>query len=1523
MLDIQYSNQPITTEACINKPLALANKSFPYNEIADSRRFEELLYSICHTMIGKNKFQLYDSVSLMSGVRDKGRDCAFFTHGASTGIIQCKKYKELLKKSTFGQEITKFILYSLLDNRLIPNPSEFTYYIVVSNGLESDCRDFIDGLRHVIDNENDFEKWVSKNLKQPTLQSLSLPDTLEKVRRIIKLIKVETLIPADLDMLLSDPECLKFVPLFFEVKSVVDNSVVQALEKKVTNYINQILDEPVLRSELMSGSSSLQMEPNEFEEIYDSHIERKETAELLNWISIAAEKDSHDKELNICLLAGNAGIGKTVILKDLYDSLTIEGIPALGLKADKLHAVNLSDLKDKIGLPIPILDFVKQCKANYTKTIIIIDQIDALSQSMSADRSFLQVFNLLIQNFKHDPNIRLIISIRTFDLNHDSSLRIYKNLKTINVEILDENIVLQQLEKINITKVQLNGKLLQLLRTPNHLNIFSRIAKKLAPKYNSINSLQSLYTELFEQKILSIENYAPVQSSSVKALLFKIANKMFEQQSITISEHHFEDYFQELKYLESQRLLKKEDKQIQFFHQTFYDYIFAKQFVENNWNLIDYILEQDQSIFIRSAVKMIISYLREIDKIIYIKTINQILSDRNILFHIKQMVFITVLTQEHPTTAELEFVVSVTKIDQNFHMVFFEHATAVKWLYLAIDKKLMSAILESEISDAENYPSEEFLKYCQMAIAWFLNRFIEQNDERAWKFVIDNTQDLLKREILIRISDWPNKSAYILLEQCSDFNTVDPFAYFMVLKNIAKNDPKYSFEKLKQRYLDEDFLDRASRTKDQEKELLNELSKSIPSTVFNYLIQIIKKDLKKNEATYENINNDHLFTDVELQDDQFIYGYQYLYWQAAQCLRLMAKDGNEEFLLYANQNNKSTSVAIIRLIVFALKESEIRYTSVVFQLFYHLVGKDYYITSSDLGTEFIEVFEKAFPAMSLKQQQDILKKIPLIRIKGEARIWPFAEKLKLHMRWGLTQHVILLAIPQQTIDANSELLKLQKELQRKVEHWNYTKYQTSRGMAGFVHRPLREDAYAIMSVRQWLKSFLKYNEHRQFSMENHLKGGLSEHSYAFRDYAKNFPNKKFEEIVSRSISNTNIHRSYPILGLSGLSEAKYDPLIVHHLFKDILPTVENIYESSLVTVATYLVESNIDDQNLIKYLQQCALNWKNTREYTKDIEIQTSLKGLMHRGLNSNYGFAVTALIQCKILKYEDIIFETIEKILREGPREAKALVIYYFACLNSLNLKRSYTLFLDYLQDEDDIYIIASGIWGMQFMAKHDFRPLIPIFEKLIRSNTLGKDDSKTLFSILYFSYLRDTPNAEPLLLELLKNSPMSRDSGLRDIIRYFNFNKTAPEKSKFLLTEIINFAKKDLENKLDFNHLHLEGINLTDIRSFLEAIITMPNYKITGDFIEYLKNQCSINTIEAIEVFNFVITNNKLNVEDYRVYHNDELTRFIVGAFNALKENDSESKFHRKQLLHSFDNILSDYKYRSRSEKILDELL
>lgn len=101
----------------LDKLFILEGESSLCNRLPNPRRFEELLYSICRVKIQGSGFDGFDSVSLMSGVRDKGRDCALFKNGKACGTIQCKKYASNYSKEEFGLEITKFALYSLLDER--------------------------------------------------------------------------------------------------------------------------------------------------------------------------------------------------------------------------------------------------------------------------------------------------------------------------------------------------------------------------------------------------------------------------------------------------------------------------------------------------------------------------------------------------------------------------------------------------------------------------------------------------------------------------------------------------------------------------------------------------------------------------------------------------------------------------------------------------------------------------------------------------------------------------------------------------------------------------------------------------------------------------------------------------------------------------------------------------------------------------------------------------------------------------------------------------------------------------------------------------------------------------------------------------------------------------------------------------------------------------------------------------------------------------------------------------------------
>src|SRR5690606_17912935 len=375
-------------------------------------------------------------------------------------------------------------------------------------------------------------------------------------------IKVKKITPQDLDRDLSTQVLAHLVPLFFEVRTVTDNIKIDELIAKLGYDLSQ----EEISKKLKSGSVSLNSEKNSFDGIRHSHLPRKETDDLYNWI--VSEKQSQSKEVqSVCLLVGQAGYGKTVVLKDLYDKCNVNGIPVLGLKADKLYTYTLDGLQKSLGFPIPVNEFIETCKKYYKKIVILIDQIDALSQSMASDRNYLNVFRSFIDQFTKDNSVRIIISIRPYELYYDPSLRIYKNMPTFELKPLSESEVLSVISKINIKKEDISPKLFELLKVPNHLNIFIRVVVEGGLNLQA-TSVQSLYLELWNNKIVNLPSSIPVQRTNLKTVLYKIADQMFNTQRITVSSLKFEDDISEIKYLVSERLLKREDKQLQFFHQS-------------------------------------------------------------------------------------------------------------------------------------------------------------------------------------------------------------------------------------------------------------------------------------------------------------------------------------------------------------------------------------------------------------------------------------------------------------------------------------------------------------------------------------------------------------------------------------------------------------------------------------------------------------------------------------------------------------------------------------------------------------------------------------------------------------------------------------------------------------------------------------------------------------------------------------------------------------------------------------------
>lgn len=1519
-------------------PTSFEGNPFPYNVVSNPRRFEELIYSIYKIKIARSEFSPYDSISLMNGVREKGRDCALFNGGRNYGLIQCKKYEKSLSKDQFGKEITKFALYSLLEPSLIFNPDEFEYYVAVAGGLTNECITFIDEFTHQIKTERKLSSWITENLELPTLAGLKISDPEPKTLEILSKIKVKKILPQDLDSLLYEPAIEHIIPLFFKVRTLTDNSHIQELKENFKRFTDNRLTREQIAEELKRGSGSLRFQNNEIEEILDSHIERSETAQLIAWVENPLEKDKAGNEKNVCLLAGDAGIGKTVILKDVYDGLAQKSIPVLALKADKLYPANIQELQIKTNLSVPVYDFIEQCKQQYDKTVILIDQIDALSQSMSSDRNYLHVFRQLIDYYTYDENVRIIISVRIFDLEYDPSLKIYKDIQKIKVGLLTESEVRTQLAKINLDNNALSPKLLQLLRTPNHLNIFSIVNAKRSNSVTGFTSIQELYSELWLQKIINSNNQ-DLSSDRLKIVLYRIAAKMFSDQRISVNSQLFENEHKEIIYLESERILIVDGKQIQFFHQSFYDYVFAKNFVERGTSLVSYIKNQKQTILIRSAVKMIVGYLRDYDHLRYIKEITGLLNSGSIYFHIKHLLVSLMAALDQPSDRERGILIKHIDRSRKLKTVFFEHAPGSGWTETVFNSKMLDFMIEQpDTSNSTrmwnlyqrlfpgNHQDRETEQYHLREICCqYLRIQLNMSNETVFDFALGLNDQSLLRWLCFTLKEWSNPKALLLFNKCANFRETDSFGYFHTLENMVPELPEIVFNQVKDSLFTEDYFE-GSRNHDHydEKKLIKQLTDRAPYIVIDQLLDNLEHQINNPKLAELDFNGDYKYKEVYLKDNTDPDNPGLLYKCLANCLRLAATEDHVVFKQFNIDFKNNVNQSYLRLLIYAYESDVKGYASGISDLLHHLHQIDKLKSDGLLNVEFRMLFEKAFPHFSHREKQNAISLIRNLAIKDELYLYEREGKKKHYLTWGLTKYFFLKRLPPEVLEKDEDLKKMFQELYRKF----YNKVDTVKlqtNIATAVGRPLSQHSYTKMSADNWIRSFKKYDNDNPNWGDNFHKGGMHEHSWAFKEYISKNLNQKNIDLVCRVVNDDDIKPTYKIRGIYGLTDAHADPATVQPLIELMIKNRQYKDEQSLFMSAIgYLFQFDFASKTVVDFTINEALNGE-TPEHWKDKELNevTAINGLVSAAINSSKGKAAECLCFINDKNYEDLIFYTLEQLLNKECAQISAVIYFRYAYLMRLNDERAFKLFVKYLSKEKNIIVITSAIWSLQYLSNHDFDRLLTIFEKLIDATNLGEDESRGVSTILFISWLKGNINAKKLYIDFLNRNQKRHFWAIHDAFEHFYLFNDSPQKCLEILFFLLKTAKLDQNSKqLNFQLFKLEEIKFQDIKSLINAYIESKAIKMSEDLIKYLTVSCKDEPFECVDLFSKAIRKRKKLHKDDHFRNDDHATQFIIAGFSSIKENDRQSREYRKKLLKSFDKVLADFRFRTKAEQILDTI-
>jgi Mrp family chromosome partitioning ATPase len=112
---------------------------------------------------------------------------------------------------------------------------------------------------------------------------------------------------------------------------------------------------------------------------------------------------------------GGPGSGKSAVLARLGSELAQRGVALLALKADLIPASvdSLARLDDYLGLPRSIAECFRQLAAGRA-VVLLIDQVDALTELMDRNPARLSVVLGLIHPLHGIDNVHIVLSCRDF-----------------------------------------------------------------------------------------------------------------------------------------------------------------------------------------------------------------------------------------------------------------------------------------------------------------------------------------------------------------------------------------------------------------------------------------------------------------------------------------------------------------------------------------------------------------------------------------------------------------------------------------------------------------------------------------------------------------------------------------------------------------------------------------------------------------------------------------------------------------------------------------------------------------------------------------------------------------------------------------------------------------------------------------------------------------------------------------------------------------------------------------------------
>lgn len=377
--------------------------------------------------------------------------------------------------------------------------------------------------------------------------------------------------------------------------------------------------------------------------------------------SIVKSIEECQEHASITFLHGRAGFGKSCVVHTVVNTLNEAGWATYVIRADR-ETLGADAFEVIVGgESVPIHQALHQL-AKDRNVLLVVDQLDAISDVSGRNSGAFDELSVQLRSLVAVGKVHLLIGCRTHDLLFDSRFRSLEkefehhptaSKQRVEVKELCWETVSVFLEQLDIDPNKFSARVRILLCVPAQLRMFAEIADDLDERDIDGLSPQKLLQKYWETKRHECSRQFP--KCDWDDAIGELVRLLTEEQALSIPRVRLNRVHDSISALVSMGVLVQgQDKRVAFFHEMFFDYVFARLHVGTGQSLKDWLLGGNQALFQRGQVRQILLYQRSEDPATFLWHVSEALECGSIRPHIKQAIFQTLNLIEDPTVSEWE-----------------------------------------------------------------------------------------------------------------------------------------------------------------------------------------------------------------------------------------------------------------------------------------------------------------------------------------------------------------------------------------------------------------------------------------------------------------------------------------------------------------------------------------------------------------------------------------------------------------------------------------------------------------------------------------------------------------------------------------------------------------------------------------------------------------------------------------------------------------------------------------------------